>query len=306
MHSGCLFGSVGCVRLCFFVANVADDLRGRCGYGLQVFLVQVLVFLSFLSRPAANYFNDSSAGGDGVEGNMCRRAGASFCIVWFCICGAHLKNIYSDYFVRSVRCSHDLGRRGGHNSHDEKQGTRLSPPERTRRNVVEYPPASTRRPPNLKQTTTPTRRPQPEHVSTVSELHGNEWILPEDGVEELPLLAAAARASSGSSSTTPEQKWVSRLCGSMVLRSSSSSTSGADDVKLLVPRAKPLTRIVDAILFGNVHELPILKARLLEILDLVDEVHVAEGDRDFRKQFARIMLNLFEVLNIPTYISCSF
>ena len=45
---------------------------------------------------------------------------------------------------------------------------------------------------------------------------------------------------------------------------------------------RPLQRLVDFVQFGFVHELPELKLRILETLDLLDELHVAEADLDYQ------------------------
>jgi len=50
-------------------------------------------------------------------------------------------------------------------------------------------------------------------------------------------------------------------------------------------------RIVDFFQFGSVHELPILRMRLAEMGPFVDEVHIAEGDRDFSGNKREVVLH---------------
>jgi FkbM family methyltransferase len=49
-------------------------------------------------------------------------------------------------------------------------------------------------------------------------------------------------------------------------------------------------RVVDFIQLGNIHERPILRLRLAEMADLVDDIHIAEANRDFAGDFKEPVL----------------
>lgn len=53
----------------------------------------------------------------------------------------------------------------------------------------------------------------------------------------------------------------------------------------LRPRKKPLEKIVDITQYGFPFAATLLKVRILETLEFVDEMHVAEGNRDFSGKF---------------------
>jgi len=76
------------------------------------------------------------------------------------------------------------------------------------------------------------------------------------------------------------------VCDGVKIRKKDGRTYG------LHRRASPV-RVVDLVQLGNVHELPLLRLRLAEMAELVDEIHIVEADRDFSMRTKKSVLPEF-------------
>ena len=95
---------------------------------------------------------------------------------------------------------------------------------------------------------------------------------------------AAPRPGPDSSSHVEDPTSLCNQAGIEPAASSPSAFQGRHETLVRRPPGKRLGRLITLIQWGFEHELPLLKARLLENLAYVDEFHVAEGNRSLAQQ----------------------